>query len=147
MTNLIVICTYFITKYLSKLLNLLLRHTDFCIYSLFQTMFFIFYLLWVLYFLFHYFSPAYHLLLHIISIVVSIFLLAIWIMAVALPHKCKIFNLTFLSFICASCSGGMNGYISLCAGDPCPPIFRSPVEGLEDVMDNQVLWVRWYDQC
>lgn len=36
-------------------------------------------------------------------------------------------------------SGGMNGYISLCAGDPCPPIFRSPVEGLEDVMDNQVL--------
>ncbi|KAE9458627.1 hypothetical protein C3L33_09467, partial [Rhododendron williamsianum] len=39
----------------------------------------------------------------------------------------------------ASCSGGMNGYISLCAGDPCPPIFRSPVFGMEDIMDNQVI--------
>ncbi|XP_063949470.1 5'-3' exoribonuclease 3 [Daucus carota subsp. sativus] len=36
-------------------------------------------------------------------------------------------------------SGGMNGYISLCAGDPCPTIFRSPVEGMEDIMDNQVI--------
>ncbi|XP_059638313.1 5'-3' exoribonuclease 3 isoform X3 [Cornus florida] len=36
-------------------------------------------------------------------------------------------------------SDGMNGYISLCAGDPCPPIFRSPVAGLEDIMDNQVI--------
>ncbi|KAL6998808.1 5'-3' exoribonuclease 3 [Sarracenia purpurea var. burkii] len=36
-------------------------------------------------------------------------------------------------------SGGMNGYISLCAGDPCPPIFRSPVAGMEDIMDNQVI--------
>ncbi|CAA3012669.1 5 -3 exoribonuclease 3 [Olea europaea subsp. europaea] len=36
-------------------------------------------------------------------------------------------------------SGGMHGYISLCAGDPCPPIFRSPVRGMEDVMDNQVV--------
>ncbi|KAA8537533.1 hypothetical protein F0562_027141 [Nyssa sinensis] len=36
-------------------------------------------------------------------------------------------------------SGGMNGYISLCTGDPCPPIFRSPVEGKEDIMDNQVI--------
>lgn len=36
-------------------------------------------------------------------------------------------------------SGGMNGYISLCAGDPCPPIFRSPVGGLEDIVDNQVI--------
>ncbi|KAG9131287.1 hypothetical protein Leryth_006159 [Lithospermum erythrorhizon] len=36
-------------------------------------------------------------------------------------------------------SGGMNGYLCLCAGDPCPPIFRSPVQGLEDVMDNQVV--------
>ncbi|KAL7207508.1 hypothetical protein ACSBR1_029456 [Camellia fascicularis] len=36
-------------------------------------------------------------------------------------------------------SGGMNGYISLCAGDPCPPIFRSPVSGMEDIMDNQVI--------
>ncbi|XP_052201643.1 5'-3' exoribonuclease 3 isoform X2 [Diospyros lotus] len=36
-------------------------------------------------------------------------------------------------------SGGMNGYISLCAGDPCPPVFRSPVAGLDDIMDNQVI--------
>ncbi|KAL3505385.1 hypothetical protein ACH5RR_035226 [Cinchona calisaya] len=36
-------------------------------------------------------------------------------------------------------SGGMNGYISLCAGDPCPPIFRSPIEGMEDIMNNQVI--------
>lgn len=36
-------------------------------------------------------------------------------------------------------SGGMNGYISLCSGDPCPPIFRSPVEGMDDIMDNQVI--------
>lgn len=36
-------------------------------------------------------------------------------------------------------SGGMNGYISLCGGDPCPPIFRSPIASLEDIMDNQVI--------
>uniref|UniRef100_A0A0A9D434 5'->3' exoribonuclease, putative n=1 Tax=Arundo donax TaxID=35708 RepID=A0A0A9D434_ARUDO len=38
-----------------------------------------------------------------------------------------------------SASGGMNGYISLCSGDSCPPVFRSPVDGLEDIMDNQVI--------
>ncbi|KAL3639079.1 5'-3' exoribonuclease 3 [Castilleja foliolosa] len=36
-------------------------------------------------------------------------------------------------------SGGMNGYISLCAGDICPPVFRSPISGMEDIMDNQVI--------
>ncbi|KAH9606769.1 hypothetical protein KSS87_009789 [Heliosperma pusillum] len=36
-------------------------------------------------------------------------------------------------------SWGMNGYICLCAGDPCPPIFRSPVDGMEDIVDNQVI--------
>ncbi|CAL9153925.1 5'-3' exoribonuclease 3-like isoform X1 [Musa acuminata AAA Group] len=36
-------------------------------------------------------------------------------------------------------SGGMNGYLCLCSGDPCPPIFRSPVKGMEDIMDNQVI--------
>ena len=36
-------------------------------------------------------------------------------------------------------SGGMNGYIALCSGDPSPPVFRSPVDGLEDIMDNQVM--------
>ncbi|KAG4379465.1 hypothetical protein GLYMA_17G257100v4 [Glycine max] len=36
-------------------------------------------------------------------------------------------------------SGGMNGYISLCGGEPCPPIFRSPVASMEDIMDNHVI--------
>lgn len=45
----------------------------------------------------------------------------------------------FLMLFRSACSGGMNGYISLCAGDPCPPIFRSPVGGLEDIVDNQVM--------
>ncbi|KAG6648502.1 hypothetical protein CIPAW_07G151800 [Carya illinoinensis] len=39
----------------------------------------------------------------------------------------------------AKCSGGMNGYLSPCAGEPCPPIFRSPVIGMEDIIDNQVI--------
>ncbi|ESR48395.1 5'-3' exoribonuclease [Citrus sinensis] len=37
------------------------------------------------------------------------------------------------------CSDGMNGYISPCAGDPHPPVFRSPVASMEDIMGNQVL--------
>ncbi|XP_031404877.1 5'-3' exoribonuclease 3 isoform X1 [Punica granatum] len=41
----------------------------------------------------------------------------------------------------AACSGGMNGYISPCAGDPCPPFFRSPVADMEDIMNNEVLCV------
>lgn len=50
----------------------------------------------------------------------------------------------FLLGVCLSdfsllCSGGMNGYLSLCNGDPCPPVFRSPVKGMEDIMDNQVM--------
>ncbi|CAJ2652933.1 unnamed protein product [Trifolium pratense] len=36
-------------------------------------------------------------------------------------------------------SGGMNGYISSCDGEPCPPIFRSPVAGMEDIIDNHVI--------
>ncbi|KAF5962036.1 hypothetical protein HYC85_003245 [Camellia sinensis] len=39
----------------------------------------------------------------------------------------------------ATYGGGMNGYIARCAGDPCPPIFWSPVSGMEDMMDNQVI--------
>ncbi|KAJ8752369.1 hypothetical protein K2173_004005 [Erythroxylum novogranatense] len=37
------------------------------------------------------------------------------------------------------CSDGMNGYISPCAGDAHPPVFRSPVVGMEDILDNQVI--------
>ncbi|XP_019436847.1 PREDICTED: 5'-3' exoribonuclease 3-like isoform X2 [Lupinus angustifolius] len=36
-------------------------------------------------------------------------------------------------------SGGMNGYLSLCGGEPCPPIFRSPVASMEDITDNHVI--------
>ncbi|XP_026378565.1 5'-3' exoribonuclease 3-like, partial [Papaver somniferum] len=36
-------------------------------------------------------------------------------------------------------SGGMNGYISLCNGDRCPPVFQSPVPGMDDIMNNQVI--------
>ncbi|KAL5706535.1 5'-3' exoribonuclease 3 [Ranunculus cassubicifolius] len=39
----------------------------------------------------------------------------------------------------AKASGGMNGYLSLCNGEPCPPIFRSPVTGMEDINNNQVI--------
>ncbi|KAG9458025.1 hypothetical protein H6P81_002533 [Aristolochia fimbriata] len=38
-------------------------------------------------------------------------------------------------------SGGMNGYLSPCSGDPCPLIFRSPISDMEDIMNNQVLCV------
>ncbi|KAL6181118.1 hypothetical protein ACLB2K_047774 [Fragaria x ananassa] len=34
---------------------------------------------------------------------------------------------------------GMNGYLSSCAGQSCPPVFRSPVKCMEDIMDNQVI--------
>ncbi|CAL0323847.1 unnamed protein product [Lupinus luteus] len=36
-------------------------------------------------------------------------------------------------------SGGMNGYLSLCGGEPCPLIFRSPVASMEDITDNHVI--------
>ncbi|KAJ0024742.1 hypothetical protein Pint_09130 [Pistacia integerrima] len=45
----------------------------------------------------------------------------------------------FMILFRVMCSGGMNGYISPCAGDPHPPIFRSPVDGMEDIMGNQVV--------
>ncbi|EPS72841.1 hypothetical protein M569_01916 [Genlisea aurea] len=38
-----------------------------------------------------------------------------------------------------SASGGMNGYLSLCAGDTCPPVFNSPIQGMENIMNNQVI--------
>ncbi|RZB64658.1 5'-3' exoribonuclease 3 isoform B [Glycine soja] len=38
-----------------------------------------------------------------------------------------------------TCSGGMNGYISLYGGEPCPPIFRSLIASMEDIMDNHVI--------
>ncbi|KAK9936485.1 hypothetical protein M0R45_013325 [Rubus argutus] len=36
-------------------------------------------------------------------------------------------------------SQGMNGYLSSCAGESCPPVFQSPVEFMDDIMDNQVI--------
>nr|GEY38312.1 5'-3' exoribonuclease 3-like [Tanacetum cinerariifolium] len=38
-------------------------------------------------------------------------------------------------------SGGMNGYISVPAGDPYPRVFISPIDGMEDIMDNVVICV------
>ncbi|XVF35976.1 hypothetical protein REPUB_Repub19eG0018500 [Reevesia pubescens] len=36
-------------------------------------------------------------------------------------------------------SDGMNGYISPCAGDTRPPIFRSPIKDMEDILANEVI--------
>ncbi|XWS20972.1 hypothetical protein CRYUN_Cryun30bG0015200 [Craigia yunnanensis] len=36
-------------------------------------------------------------------------------------------------------SDGMNGYISPCAGDTHPPIFRSPIKDMEDILANEVI--------
>lgn len=36
-------------------------------------------------------------------------------------------------------SGGMNGFMGLCDGDACPAIFTSPVEGMPNILNNQVL--------
>ncbi|KAI5596766.1 hypothetical protein BDE02_02G023400 [Populus trichocarpa] len=38
-------------------------------------------------------------------------------------------------------SDGMNGYLSPCAGDTHPPIFRSPVVSMEDILANEVICV------
>ncbi|KAL9244105.1 hypothetical protein vseg_017913 [Gypsophila vaccaria] len=61
----------------------------------------------------------------------------------SLDDRCKQMNVTeraaIKEEIDPKASGGMNGYICLCAGDPCPPIFRSPVGGMEDIVDNQVI--------
>ncbi|KAJ6773576.1 5'-_3' EXORIBONUCLEASE [Salix purpurea] len=38
-------------------------------------------------------------------------------------------------------SDGMNGYLSPCSGDTHPPIFRSPVVGMEDILANEVICV------
>ncbi|CAH2037750.1 unnamed protein product [Thlaspi arvense] len=36
-------------------------------------------------------------------------------------------------------SEGMNGYLASCGGDSQPPCFPSPIEGMEDVLANQVI--------
>ncbi|XP_038991449.1 5'-3' exoribonuclease 3-like isoform X2 [Hibiscus syriacus] len=36
-------------------------------------------------------------------------------------------------------SDGMNGYIFPCAGDSHPPIFRSPIKDMEDILANEVM--------
>ncbi|KAI5058096.1 hypothetical protein GOP47_0026894 [Adiantum capillus-veneris] len=40
-------------------------------------------------------------------------------------------------------SGGMNGFIGLCNGEACPPVFTSPVEGMPTILDNKVLSVKY----
>ncbi|CAN8234583.1 unnamed protein product [Cochlearia groenlandica] len=36
-------------------------------------------------------------------------------------------------------SDGMNGYLSPCSGETHPPVFRSPMKGMEDILANQVI--------
>uniref|UniRef100_A0A1J3D567 5'-3' exoribonuclease n=1 Tax=Noccaea caerulescens TaxID=107243 RepID=A0A1J3D567_NOCCA len=36
-------------------------------------------------------------------------------------------------------SEGMNGYLASCSGDSQPPCFPSPIDGMEDVLANQVI--------
>ncbi|KAF8109130.1 hypothetical protein N665_0102s0039 [Sinapis alba] len=36
-------------------------------------------------------------------------------------------------------SDAMNGYLTPCSGETHPPVFRSPMEGMEDILDNQVI--------
>jgi hypothetical protein len=38
-------------------------------------------------------------------------------------------------------SDGMNGLIQMCTGEACPSTFRSPVDGLPNITNNQVLTV------
>ncbi|XP_010536355.1 PREDICTED: 5'-3' exoribonuclease 3 [Tarenaya hassleriana] len=33
----------------------------------------------------------------------------------------------------------MNGYLTLCSGETHPPIFRSPIQGMEDILANEVI--------
>lgn len=35
----------------------------------------------------------------------------------------------------------MNGFFCLCDGEACPPIFTSPIKGMENITNNQVLSV------
>ncbi|XP_010533698.1 PREDICTED: 5'-3' exoribonuclease 3-like [Tarenaya hassleriana] len=36
-------------------------------------------------------------------------------------------------------SDGMNGYLTPCSGETHPPIFRAPVQGMEDILANEVI--------
>jgi hypothetical protein len=54
-------------------------------------------------------------------------------------HKFKICLDYSLILFRPTCSDGMNGYLSPCAGDTHPPIFRSPVVGMEDILANEVM--------
>eukprot|EP00249_Psilotum_nudum_P024524 c29209_g1_i7 orf=683-2164(-) len=40
-------------------------------------------------------------------------------------------------------SGDMNGFLGLCNGEACPSIFRSPVKGMPNISNNQVLLVEY----
>ncbi|MCL7041298.1 hypothetical protein MKW94_011371, partial [Papaver nudicaule] len=61
----------------------------------------------------------------------------------SLSDRCKQLSdkerIEFKEIIDPKASGGMNGYLSLCHGDPCPTVFRSPITGMEDIMNNQVI--------
>ena len=42
-------------------------------------------------------------------------------------------------FWLSMCSGNMNGSMYLCEGEACPAMFTSPVDGLPNITNNQVL--------
>jgi len=46
----------------------------------------------------------------------------------------------FPDVLITTCSDGMNGYLTPCSGETHPPVFRSPMEGMEDILTNQVMW-------
>ncbi|GKU90081.1 hypothetical protein SLEP1_g4123 [Rubroshorea leprosula] len=61
----------------------------------------------------------------------------------SLDNRCKQLSdrerVEVLEQIRPELSDGMNGYISPCAGDTQPPVFRSPIDFMEDVLVNEVI--------
>ncbi|KAK9073638.1 hypothetical protein SSX86_007962 [Deinandra increscens subsp. villosa] len=52
--------------------------------------------------------------------------------------KCKCLC-THVKYLCGQLIVGMNGYLWLCERNGCRPVVSSPINGLEDIMDNHVL--------
>lgn len=50
------------------------------------------------------------------------------------------YTLTLWAFslvVSVGSSGGMNGFLHLCDGDPCPTVLRAPYKGVGDIHNNQ----------
>ncbi|GMI91317.1 5'-3' EXORIBONUCLEASE 3, 5'-3' exoribonuclease 3 [Hibiscus trionum] len=60
----------------------------------------------------------------------------------SLDNRCKLLTeeqRVELEEVKPDLSDGMNGYIFPCAGDSHPPIFRSPIKDMEDILANEVV--------